>query len=105
MSKEEQNKFIEVFKHYKKGKWIYPGALHRVTKVKIDQIYMILNILEKNEILDSYFEIYCAECKKTVGSVYKTIDDIPAEYECDNCGNIENATDNAVLIYKVIADE
>lgn len=105
MSKKDQYKFREVFKHYKKGKWIYPGALYRVTKIKIDQIYMILNILEKNKILDSYFEIYCAECKKTVGLVYKTIDDIPAEYECDNCGNVEKAIDNAVLIFKVIADE
>lgn len=105
INKEECERFKEVFKHYKKNKWIYPGALYRVTKIKIDIIYNILNQLEQEKILDSYFEVYCAECKKTIGLVYKTIDDIPEEYYCDNCGDSRIAIDYAILIYKVIADE
>lgn len=105
ITKKEQNKFLEVFNHYKVGQWIYPGALHRITHVPIEEIYWILDKAEKEKIVKSYFEIICGECKSSIGKAYKNIDDIPKEYICDNCGNQENAIENTVLIYRMLDNE
>ena len=104
-TEKEQIKFLNVFMHYKAGQWIYPGAIHRVTHIAIEKVYWILNEAEKEEIVESYFEIICSECNKSVGKVYKKIDDIPDKYVCDNCGDVNGAIENAVLIYRMLNDE
>lgn len=104
LNKNEIGEFINVFKHYTKGKWVYPGAIGRVTKIPIDKVYQTLDVIEREGIIKSYFEVICSDCKKTTSMVYPSIDDIPPEYFCDNCGYAGSAVD-AVLIYKVVKDE
>ncbi|MFD1401941.1 hypothetical protein [Robinsoniella peoriensis] len=104
LTPSEQVIFLDVFKHYSAGKWVYPGALKRITKIHINKIYNVLNLLEQADIITSYFEVICQECKKTNGIIYNSINEIPDSIECDNCGNID-AFHNAFLIYKVNADE
>ena len=102
---KEVNSFLDFFKHYKCGQWIYPGAVHRVTGITIENVYLILDAAEKVGIVESYFEIICSECNKSVGKAYKSLDDIPDEYICDNCDNTNKAIENAVLIYRMLNDE
>ena len=62
-------------------------------------------MIEKEGIIRSYFEVICSDCKKTTSIVFHSIDEIPKEYFCDNCGHEGDALDNAVLIFKVVKDE
>lgn len=105
LNKNEIGEFINVFKHYTKGKWVYPGAIHRVAKIPIVKVYEALDIMEKDGIVKSYFEVICSECKKTTSIIVHSIDEIPKEYFCDNCGYEGDAINNAVLIFKVVKDE
>lgn len=105
MNRIEVEKFLEVYSHYKVGKWVYPGAIHRITKIPISKIYCALNVFEQQKIVKSYFEIICTECKHTTALVYESLDEIPQVYVCDNCDYKGNAVDGAILIYKVIRDE
>lgn len=102
LTKTELNKFIDIFSHYSKGKWVYPGAIHRVTKIDIKKVYQILNILEKEKAVEHYYEIICSDCKRSTGEVYKHIDDIPEDYYCEYCENEGISMDNAIMIYKVL---
>ena len=102
---KEQTKFLDLFKQYKYGQWIYTGAVNRVTRIAIENVYLILDEAEKEGIVESYFEIICSECNRSVGKVYKNLDDIPDEYICDNCGDTNKAIENAVLIYRMLSDE
>ena len=105
MKKSEKKKFLSVYSHYKLDQWIYPGAIHRVTRIPIVSVYEALDIYEKNGLVKSYFEIMCTACKHTTGMVYENINDVPEEYYCDECGYIGASIKDAVLIYKVIQDE
>ena len=102
---KEINSFLDLFKHYKFRQWIYPGAIHRVTKINIEKVYFILNEAEKAGVVESYFEIICSECNKSVGRVYKSLDEIPDEYICDNCDAIIKGIENVVLIYRMLNNE
>lgn len=105
LNKTEVEKFLKVYSHYKVGKWIYPGAMYRMTNISIVKIYGALNILEQKKMVKSYFEIICEECKRTTTQIYESFDNIPQHYFCDNCGHKGNTVDGAILIYKVIRDE
>lgn len=105
LSNEEVEKIVQVFGHYSIGKWVYPGAIHRVTQIPIEKVYEVLNIMEGEGMVKSYFEVICSECKKATSTIYHSIDEIPDEYLCDNCGNEGIASENAVLIYRVVKDE
>ena len=105
MTEDEIKTFLDIFSHYKVGKWIYPGAIQRISKIPIIKIYSALNILEKETMVESYFEIICTECKHTTAMVYRSLDQIPSEYFCEECSHSGNSVDGAVLIYKVVRDE
>lgn len=75
-----------------------------MTKIPITKIYVLLNVLEQKGMVKSYFEVVCCECKDTTALVYESLDDIPQEYVCDNCGYVGSSVEGAVLIYKVIRD-
>lgn len=105
MTDDEISIFLQIYSHYKVGKWIYPGAMQRISKIPIIKIYSALNILEKERMVESYFEVICTECKHTTAMVYKSLDEIPSEYFCEECNHSGNAIDGAVLIYKVIRNE
>lgn len=104
LNKMEQEKFIDIFRHYSYGKWVYPGAIHRVTKIDIKVVYQVLNLLENENFVEHYYEIICKECKRSIGKVYKNIDDIPLDCYCENCENSDIAIDNAILIYRVLVE-
>ena len=44
------------FKNYRKNMWIYPGVLKRKFSLSIPEIYDFLSELEKQGILQSYYE-------------------------------------------------
>lgn len=94
--------FCDMLLHYRPGQWIYPGAFKRKTHISIEKIYIIFDELEKRNVLESYFEVNCGECKKMLGEVYKTLIEIPEEIYCDNCKKYIATKKNTYLIYKVL---
>lgn len=47
--------------------WIYPGVLKRKFSLSIPEIYDFLSELEKQGILQSYYELYCSNCQNLWG--------------------------------------
>ena len=93
------------FKNYRKNMWIYPGVLKRKFSLSIPEIYDFLSELEKQGILQSYYELYCSHCQKPTGDIYKSFNKIPEYFECELCNEKLSGVENAFIIYKVIWDE
>ena len=102
LKKDEIKKFLELYRHYKVEQWIYPGVVTRQTQIPIKKVYLALNLLEKSGMVESWFEIICSECKNSTSMVFHTLNDIPNEYDCNECGKRRSGIQDAVLIYKVI---
>ena len=71
------------FKNYRKNMWIYPGVLKRKFSLSIPEIYDFLSELEKQGILQIYYELYCSNCKKFMGTV-RFFNDLPETFKCDS---------------------
>lgn len=96
--------FLDFFKHYKKGMWIYPGLLKRKFSLSLPEIYIFLSELEKQGVLQSYYELYCSNCQKSMGSV-QLFNELPETFECELCHCELDTLENAFLIYRVIRDD
>ena len=88
---------------YKSKDFIYPSALQRELNIDIKTIYEILEICVQEEILEQWLKVYCPNCSRFTGQLFKNIEDIPEEVNCFNCGeDIENPLKHAVVIYRVL---
>lgn len=94
---------IGFFKKYKKNMWIYPGVLKRKFSLSIPEIYDFLSALEEQEILQSYYELYCSNCQKSMGTV-RLFNELPDTFECELCHNELSSIENSFLIYLVVRD-
>ena len=101
---ELSEKVLELFTHYQKDMWVYPGVIKGKTGMSTDQVYALLTEMEDNEILESFYELYCGNCQKTNGKVH-VFNEIPEEFECEYCHEQFTGLENAALIYKVLRDE
>lgn len=104
MSDTTIDSYIELLKNYRTGMWIYPGVIKRKLDMPIVDVYYSLACLEKENIIRSYFEIYCNNCHKSTGYIYEALNEIPYEFECESCHDIFHSLDNTILIYKVITE-
>lgn len=95
---------LSFLSNYRKGMWIYPGILKRKYGVSISDAYVLLQLLEKENILQSYYELYCSHCQKSNGIVH-TFNELPETFECELCHDELLTIEHAVLIYKVVKDE
>ncbi len=95
---------IDFFKHYRKNMWIYPGILKRRFSLELSDAYGFLSELERQNILQSYYELYCCQCQKSMGTV-ELFNELPDSFECERCHAQLPTLENAILIYKVIRDD
>ncbi|MDO4922769.1 MAG: hypothetical protein Q4E82_01950 [Peptococcaceae bacterium] len=96
--------FLEFFRNYKKDMWIYPGVLKRKFLLSLTEVYEFLSALEKQGVVQSYYELYCSNCQKSMGIV-RLFNELPTTFECELCHSELNTLENAYLIYKVIRDD
>ncbi len=68
----------------------------------LSNTYRILQILQKEGCLESYYELYCSHCQKSSGALIKYFSELPDTFECEICHEELSALENAILIYKVI---
>lgn len=67
---------------YRAGEYIYPDVLRRNLKISKEASDKILEILEKENIVEKYFQYYCMACGKPVGMFMQNL--TPAYCpECD----------------------
>lgn len=95
---------LDFFKQYRKDMWIYPGILKRRFSLELSEVYRLLSELEKQGVLQSYYELYCCHCQKSMG-VVELFNELPDSFECELCHGELPALENSVLIYKVICDD
>lgn len=97
--------FISFMANFSSGKWVYPSAIHRELKIRIQDVYSIMELCVAEGILEQYLQIYCPRCQRFVGNenVYKTALEIPEIVNCVHCDKeITNPLQHAVVIYKVL---
>lgn len=102
--KVDSTALVYFFKNYKKNMWIYPGVLKRKFSLSIPQIYDFLSALEEQGILQSYYELYCSNCQKSIGTV-QLFNELPDTFECELCHNELSSLENCFLIYMVVRDD
>ena len=71
---------------------------------KIFLIYDFLSELEKQGILQSYYELYCSNCQKSMGTV-RLFNELPETFECELCHSELSSIENSFLIYMVVRDD
>ena len=95
---------LDYLRHYHKNMWIYPGALKRRFSLELSEVYDFLSELERQKILKSYYELYCSQCQKSMGTV-ELFNELPEFFECELCHAQLPTLENVVLVYKVIRDD
>lgn len=95
---------LNFFQRYKKNMWVYPGVFKRRFSMELSEIYTFLLELEEQGVLQSYYELYCSQCQKSMGIV-ELFNELPESFECELCNSELPALENAILIYKVIRDD
>lgn len=104
LNKETANDFLRFMKAYRKDMWLYPGVIKRKFSLSMSQVYDILSQMEEKGLLQSYYEMCCGKCQKSIGTV-KLFNELPDEFYCEMCGDKLPTLENTILVYKVIADE
>lgn len=102
--KLDTSSILDFFKNYRKDMWIYPGVLKRRFSMDIPDVYTLLSELEREKIVQSYYELYCSQCQKSMGIV-ELFNELPDFFECELCHAELPAAENSILIYKVIRDD
>jgi len=97
---EKADKLLEYMKYYKINQYIYPGAVSREVGLDIKDVYILLESIANEKLLERNYEIYCHKCEKYQGDICKTISEA-REKVCAHCGyDIEDI--DMILIYKVV---
>ena len=86
---------------FKKGQFIYPSIIKRKFNISDEEIYNILNILEKEKYLKMYYEVFCGFCSKSL-KIYEYYSQLEEMTYCDDCEENNITLNNVKIIYKVV---
>ena len=98
---KKKHEIIDFFSLFKPKDWIYPGVIKRRLNLAIEDAYKILEALKSEGIIESWYEYCCVHCQRTLGTV-QYFNELPEYFECDFCGEILNAMENTIKIYRVL---
>jgi len=104
VNKQITNEILDFLGNYTVGSWIYPGVLKRKFELTADEVYYLLSEMENEGILQSYYELYCSHCQKSMGVVH-LFNELPEMFMCEICDEELSTLENTVIIYKVVQDE
>ena len=100
----KETELLKFLENYRMNSWIYPGAIKRKLDVPIKEVYLLMEELEEQNIVESYYELVCGCCNKSVGTIIKTFNELPEKFYCDLCDQEVITIDNSVMVYKVIKE-
>lgn len=95
---------INLLKKYRLNMWVYPGVIKRTLAISTRTTYEILEILQIEGYLQSYYELYCSNCQRSSGTAIRYFNDLPDTFECEICHSELPALENAIIIYKVVRE-
>ena len=81
--------------------FIYPSVIKRKLKIADKDVYEILAILEKEEIVKLLYEVFCYQCNNSIG-LFEYYSQLNDNIVCENCESYLNVTDNIKIVYKVV---
>lgn len=102
LNKETTEAVLTFLKNYKYGHFVYPGVFKRRFNIPIEKIYSIFNEMENIGVLQSYYELVCGNCQKSIGTI-RLFNELPDTFTCEICGEELETLSNSVLIYQVVA--
>lgn len=88
-------------KHFKNGKYIYPGHWKSLMHISMKQSYAMLDEILTMGYLSVEYEIHCPNCHQD-GVIVKNMRDFLRHSTCNECNREMNFFDDAIRIYKVI---
>lgn len=98
---ESNKELIEFLKKFKKDEFIYPSVIKRKFNLEDKQIYNILKLLEDENILKLYYEVFCGYCSKSL-KLYEYYSELEKTIFCDDCEEESITLNNIKIIYKVV---
>ena len=104
INEQQLHELRNILSRLRLNDYLYPGVIKRQLHVSSAIAYKILSAIEKQGYLKACFEIVCFTCNRTTGEIYDSIAEIPSEIYCPCCEEELNAMENAVLIFRVVAD-
>ena len=106
--KEKKYNFLAVLQflddYCKSSDWIYPVAIAEKTKVRIKDVYEVLEECAECDIVKRYLNIYCPHCCKLTNKTYDNYIAVPNKMFCPQCNKeITNCFEKLVVVYKMNA--
>ena len=92
---------IDFLMLYKKNDFIYPSAIKNKFSFDDKTIYNLLSILETNQIVKMYYEVFCYNCDRSM-KIYERFNEIEEIAICDMCENSMYYDTNLRIVYKVV---
>lgn len=94
--------FNEAIALYKRGQWIYPAVIKRLTglsnKIVSNELFALVNAGRA----DQYFECSCPYCNTVLATV-ESVNDLPdALFVCETCGATVDAGEDVQFVYKLL---
>lgn len=95
--------FLSFMGQYQLGDWIYPSAFHRELGIAIQDVYSALELFVDAGLIEQYLEVYCPNCQRFTGNIYKSALEIPEFVNCKHCDSeIIAPLKHAIIIYRVL---
>ncbi|GEM_PF-1274110 len=104
ISEYQADQLMKNMKYWKLNDTIYPGTIMAKINAEINMVYTILDFIKDLGILEVNYEIYCQQCNKFNGKVYRTLGSIPKGLCCDECNHIIDIFTDTIVIYRVVKD-
>lgn len=83
------------------NQYIYPSTIRRKFKISDSEVYKILQLLEEEEYLKMYYEVFCGFCFKSLG-LYEYYSQLNDSTYCDDCDENSITLNNVKIVYKVM---
>lgn len=93
--------FDEAIALYKRGQWIYPAVIQRLTGLSNEIVSNELFALVGAGRADQYFECSCPYCNTVLATV-ESVNDLPdALFACETCGATVDVGKDVQFVYKL----
>ena len=96
-----RQEMVEFMSHYKSGHIIYPAVLVQKFRCTLQESYQILNALEHEGLLESFYIYFCPHCARDIGTA-RVFNELPNYVVCDNCETEFSALEFSRLAFKVV---
>lgn len=100
-NKNDLKELVNFLLHFKNGQYIYPSIIKRKFNFSDKEIYSILNMLEKENYLKMYYEVFCGFCTKSL-KLYEYYSQLEKITHCEDCEEDNITLNNVKIIYKVV---